>query len=99
MKNESSEINNMVKSSPAMKKAGKHRHLVLMISLALLMLLTVGAIVAASVIIINRTTREHRTHIIENTAKLATTYIDGDKVNDWLEYGSDAEYEATYDDL
>ena len=99
MKKESSEINNIVKSSPAMKKAGKHRHLVLMISLALLMLLTVGAIVAASVIIINRTTREHRTHIIENTAKLATTYIDGDKVNGWLEYGSDAEYEATYNDL
>ena len=33
MKKESSEINNIVKSSPAMKKTGKHRHLVLMISL------------------------------------------------------------------
>ena len=73
----------------------KHRHLLLMILLALLMLLTVGAIVLTSIIILNRTTREHRTQIIENTAKLATTYIDGDKVDGWLENGQDEDYLAT----
>lgn len=73
----------------------KNRHLLLMLLLALLMFLTVGAIVIASVLVINRTTREHRTNIIEHTAQLATTYIDGDKVEGWLEYGSDEDYEAT----
>ncbi|MBR4767737.1 MAG: HD-GYP domain-containing protein [Lachnospiraceae bacterium] len=66
-----------------------------MMLLALLMLLTVGAIVATSVIILNRTTREHRTEIIENTAKLAATQIDGDKVNGWLQNGTDEDHEAT----
>lgn len=73
----------------------KHRHLLLMLLLALLMLLTVTAIVITSIVILNRTTREHRTKIIENTAVLATTYIDGDKVDGWLENGQDAEYIAT----
>ena len=73
----------------------KNRHLLFMILLALLMLFTVGAIVTASVVIINRTTREHRAHIIENTAKLAVTCIDGDKVDYWMENGKDADYDAT----
>ena len=85
-----------------MKKSAtptKHRHLVLMVLLALLMFLTVGGIVTTSIIILNRTTREHRTHIIENTASLAVNYIDGDKIDNWLEFGKDAEYESTYKDL
>lgn len=79
--------------------APKHRHLVLMISLALLMFVTVGAIVSTSIVLLNRATREHRTAIIENTAKLAATYIDGDKVDNWLTYGQDEEYYETSDRL
>lgn len=77
----------------------KHRHLLLMLLLALLMLLTVAAIVTTSIIILNQTTREHRTQIIEHTAKLAATRIDGDKVDGWLQNGKDEEYESTADVL
>lgn len=72
-----------------------HRHLLLMLLLALLVLLTVTAVVITSVVILNRTTREHRAQIIENTAKLAATCIDGDKVEGWMKNGEDEEYEAT----
>ena len=84
-----------IKTSPNEKKAGKHRHLIFMILLALLMFLTVGAIVATSIVITNRNTREHRSQIIEHTAQLAVTYVDGDKVDGWLEYGKDESYEST----
>ena len=76
-----------------------HRHLLLMILLALLVLLTVAAVVTTSVVILNRATREHRAQIIENTAKLAATCIDGDKVEGWMKNGADGEYEATADAL
>ena len=79
------------------KKTGKNRHLLFMILLALLMLLTVGVIVVASVLIINRTTREHRAQIIEHTARLAVTDIDGDLVDGWLENGKDSDYEYAAD--
>ncbi len=72
-----------------------HRHLLLMLLLALLVLLTVTAVVITRVVILNRTTREHRAQIIENTAKLAATCIDGDKVEGWMKNGEDEEYEAT----
>ena len=62
------EINNQNKKGKTKEKSGKHRYLVLMFSLASLMLLTVGSIVTASIFIINRTTREHRTQIIEHIA-------------------------------
>lgn len=77
----------------------KNRHLILMLLLALLMLLTVAAVVTTSVIILNSTTREHRTQIIEHTARLAATFIDGDRVDGWLENGRDEAYEATADAL
>ena len=73
----------------------KNLHFRLMILLALLMLFTVAAIVTTSVVILNRTTREHRTEIIEHTAKLATTCIDGDKVDEWLKNGIDDDYKST----
>ena len=96
MKSKDPKMNNNKKADITnVKKTVKNRHLLLMILLALLMLLTVGAIVVASVLIINRTTREHRANIIEHTAKLATEYIDGDKINNWLEYGVDEDYEST----
>ena len=85
--------------NPTNKAPAKHRHLIIMLLLALLMILTVAAIVTTSVIILNRTTREHRTQIIENTAKLAATRIDGDKVNGWLQNGKDEAYEETADVL
>ena len=59
------------------------------------LLLTVAAVVMTSVYILNNTTREHRTQIIENTAKLAAARIDGDKVDDWMINGKDEDYEAT----
>ncbi len=83
-------------------KEGAHvrnRHLLLMLLLGLLMLLTVAAVVVTSVVILNQTTREHRTKIIENTARLAATRIDGDKVNVWMANGRDEDYEATADVL
>ena len=79
--------------------APKHRHLLFMILLALLMLFTVAAIVTTSIVILNRTTREHRTQIIEHTAKLATKFIDGDKVDGWLLNGSDEDYVSTAESL
>ncbi len=66
-----------------------------MIMLGLVMIITVAAVVTVSVIILNRTTKEHRTSIIEHTAQLAATRIDGDKVDGWFENGKDEEYEAT----
>lgn len=77
------------------KAPTKNRHLILMIMLGLVMIITVAAVVTVSVIILNRTTREHRTSIIEHTAQLAATRIDGDKVDGWFENGKDEEYEAT----
>ena len=77
----------------------KHRHLLLMVLFATLLLLTVTAVVITSVVILDRTTREHRTQTIEYTAKLAATRIDGDKVNEWMENGVDEAYESTYDVL
>ena len=85
--------------NPTNTAPAKHRHLIIMLLLALLMILTVAAIVTTSVIILNRTTREHRTQIIENTAKLAATRIDGDKVNGWLQNGKDEAYKETADVL
>ena len=71
----------------------------LMILLALLMLLTVAVVVMTSVVILNRTTREHRAQIIENTARLAVTCIEGDKIEGWMRSGEDEEYKATADAL
>ncbi len=73
----------------------KNRHVILMVLLALLMLTTVTAVVVVSMIVLDRTTRDHRVHIIENTAKLASELVDGDKVDGWLENGKDEAYEST----
>ena len=73
----------------------KHRHLVLMLLLAFLVLLTVAATVVTSIVILDRTTREHRTQIIEHTARLAAVQIDGDKVEKWMQNGKDEAYEST----
>ena len=73
----------------------KHRHLVLMLLLAFLVLLTVAATVVTSIVILDRTTREHRTQIIEHTARLAAVQIDGDKVEKWMQNGKDDAYDST----
>ena len=93
--NEKEITKSLMKEKPAIK----HHHLIFMILLGLLMFLTVGAIVTTSVVIINKTTREHRKEIIENTALLATTEIDGDKVDGWLQDGADSFYESTANEL
>ena len=66
-----------------------------MILLGLVMIITVAAVVTVSVIIMNDTTRSTRTSIIEHAAKLASTRIDGDKVDYWMENGKDEDYEST----
>ena len=77
----------------------KNRHLILMILLALLMLLTVTAVVVTSVLILDRTTREHREQIIVNTARMAAARIDGDKVDGWLVDGQNSAYQTTAEEL
>ena len=77
----------------------RHRHLLLMLMLVSLVLLTVAAVVVTSVYILDRTTREHRTRILEHSARLAATRIDGDKVEGWLRNGPDDAYETTADSL
>lgn len=76
-----------------------HRHLILMLLLVFLVLTAVAAVVVTSVVILDRTTREHREQITVNTAQLAATRIDGDKVDGWMEHGKDADYESTADVL
>ena len=70
----------------------KKRHLRLMIALALLILITISAVVYASVIIFNQSIRENREDIIVNVSKLASEQIDGNKVKGWLENGPDEDY-------
>ena len=84
---------------PKKNAPASHRHLLLMLLLALLMLLTVASVVMTSVFILDSTTREHRTQIIEHTAQLAATQIDGDKVEGWMKNGKDKDYESTADVL
>ena len=73
----------------------KKRHLRLMIVLALLILITITAVVYTSVIIFNKSTRDNREEIIINVSKLASEQIDGNKINGWLENGPDENYENT----
>ncbi len=77
----------------------KNRHRILMLALGALVMLTVTAVVVTSVFIFNRSTRDQREQIIVNTARLAAEQIDGDRINDWLANGIDADYEATADVL
>ena len=73
----------------------KKRHLRLIISLALLILITISAVVYSSIIIFNKSTRDNREEIIINVSKLASEQIDGNKVNGWLENGPDESYHNT----
>ena len=66
-----------------------------MIALALLVMITVAAIVVTSVVIFNRTTRNYREQIIIDVSKLAAGQIDGDLVNGWLNAGADENYLKT----
>ena len=77
----------------------KNRYLMLMLLLALLMLLTVTAVVVTSIIILDRTTYEHREHIIESTARMAAARIDADMVDTWLADGKDEAYSTTAAEL
>lgn len=66
-----------------------------MIILALLVMVTVTAVVVTSVMIFNRTTRNYREQIIIDVSKLAAEQIDGDRIDDWLTDGADEEYMET----
>jgi putative nucleotidyltransferase with HDIG domain len=72
-----------------------NRHRTMMILLIALVMVTVIAVVATSVLIFNRTTRENRAEILTNAARLAAGHIDGDKVDGWLRNGKDEDYETT----
>ena len=80
-------------------KPTKNRHLLLMLLLALLMLLTVAAVVVTSMVVLESTTRDHREHIIVNTARLAAAHIDGDEVDAWFAHGRDDAYDSTAREL
>ena len=67
----------------------------LMVVLAFLVMVTVVAVAATSVILYTRTTRSYREQVIINVSKLAAEQIDGDKVVDWLENGADDAYMQT----
>ncbi|MCR5835110.1 MAG: HD-GYP domain-containing protein [Lachnospiraceae bacterium] len=73
----------------------KKRHDRLMLFLALLMMLTVGAVVYTGVSIFNNTTRSYREKIIVNASKLAVTQVDGDSIDKWLNDGPDEQYADT----
>ena len=83
----------MDRKTAAIPKTNRHRRL--MVALAALVIIAVAAVVATSVIIFNRTTREHRVQTIVSTARLAAAQINGDKVDGWLANGRDADYAAT----
>ena len=73
----------------------KKRHIRLMVALALLILITISAVVYTSVIIFNKSIRENREEIIIDVSKLAAEQIDGDKINGWLKNGPDEKYKNT----
>lgn len=73
----------------------RNRHRLLTIALIALIVIAVASVIATSVIIFNRTTRELREETIVSTARLAAAQIDGDRVNGWLANGKDAEYAKT----
>lgn len=66
-----------------------------MLVLALLVMITVTAVVVTSIVIFNRTTRNYREQIITDVSKLAAEQIDGDLVNGWLNAGADENYMET----
>ena len=75
--------------------APKNRHMFLMILLGILIMVTIIAVVVTSLVIFNRNTRSYREQIIVGVSKLATEFIDGDKVEVWLNEGADEDYVST----
>lgn len=77
------------------KTPAKNRHGFLMILLGLLILVTIVAVVTTSIVIFNRNVRSYREEIIIGVSKLASEYIDGDKIDGWLQNGADEDYTQT----
>ena len=62
---------------------------------AALVVATVAAIIITSVTLFSGATREYRTETLIKTAKLAASFIDGDRIDGWLADGADEEYLET----
>lgn len=85
----------MEQSVKKKEKNRKSRYIRLLVILGLLVVFTVVAIVYTSVTLFSRATMEYRTQTIVKTARLAATLIDGDKVDGWMENGTDDAYFET----
>lgn len=83
---------NKEKKSNSLQK----RLIVVWVVLAVIM---ASAITFTSVSVLSSQIRKDREQSVIGAAKLATYSINGDKVNDWLENGKDAEYEETFKTL
>lgn len=71
------------------------RHLGMVVLLILLLITAFAATIIVSASLFSRTTREYREEIITKTARLAAGLIDGNKINQWLESGTDDAYDNT----
>ena len=71
------------------------KHFRIIVLLALLAVLTVGASVYASVRLFSSSVRQERTEEITKVTRFVSEQINADRINDWLENGADSEYERT----
>jgi putative nucleotidyltransferase with HDIG domain len=84
-----------------MEKEKKHitRQNMLIIVWIALAVIMATAITVTGVSVLSSQIRKEREQTVSGAAKLASKAIDADMVNGWLENGSDAEYEETFDNL
>ena len=71
------------------------RHFGMVALLIVLLIVAFAASIIVSVTLFSRTTREYREEIITKATKLAAGQIDGDRINQWLESGTDEAYIET----
>ncbi len=67
----------------------------MIVLLVVILIVAFAANIIVSASLFSRTTREYREEIITKTAKLAAGLIDGDRINQWLESGTDEAYYNT----
>ena len=71
------------------------RHIKFFAAITVLTILLAVIITIVSINVYTVKTKEMRIRTAQGTAKMAAEMIDADKVNKWLENGSDEEYEET----
>ena len=77
----------------------KTRYTLMMFSLVVLVLVLVAAVIIISTVNFSAAIRESRAKSVEGATKLATTHIDGDKIDSWFENGRDEDYDRTEEQL